>query len=230
MKRVFIVVFAIFPLLVMAQDVIVTVDENRLEDITIVAVTDLTVDYIVNGSSFSINKDSVNAILYSDGRYVQIPHNANTEIISEAPKSNPNENGVPNEITNLSYPEKSINSYTTIQQENMGSMSAGIVHGGHNDYWQKNFVMECAGWGMLAGGVLFFSLSFVPMWPNYGAAYASLGLGCACMVSGVTLGTIGCIRRTRNAQEKFYGQCATESQLTFKLQTDQNGLGLAVNF
>lgn len=97
------------------------------------------------------------------------------------------------------------------------------------EYWNKNFKMECAGWGLLGGGAFLLTLSCIPMWPTHGMAVSALMTGCACMATGATLGSIGYVRRTKKAHEIFNQQCAQE-KLTFNLQASQNGLGLALTF
>lgn len=103
------------------------------------------------------------------------------------------------------------------------------------DYWRKNFIMECAGWGLLSGGVVLVVAGGalageVPSGVSGG--YIGMAVvGAACVCAGIPLGAVGHIRRTQKAVDVFNMQCATRySEVRFNLQTSQNGIGLALNF
>ncbi|MCQ2340799.1 MAG: hypothetical protein MJZ79_08540 [Paludibacteraceae bacterium] len=99
------------------------------------------------------------------------------------------------------------------------------------DYWRKNFLMECAGWGLLSGGVVLVVAGSVAAASGGGAMLALTGVGAACVGAGIPLGAVGNVRRCKKAPEIFNQQCAARySEVRFNLQASQNGIGLALNF
>ncbi|MBQ0088139.1 MAG: hypothetical protein KBT27_02265 [Prevotellaceae bacterium] len=100
------------------------------------------------------------------------------------------------------------------------------------DYWRKNFVMECAGWGLLSGGVVLVVAGGAAAGVSGSGAMIGLAaVGAAAVCAGVPLGAVGHIRRTEKAVEVFNMQCAARySEVRFNLQASQNGIGLALNF
>ncbi|MBQ0153789.1 MAG: hypothetical protein KBS70_03285 [Bacteroidales bacterium] len=100
------------------------------------------------------------------------------------------------------------------------------------DYWRKNFLMECAGWGLLSGGVVMAVAGGAAAGVTGSEAMIGLAaVGAAAVCAGVPLGAVGHIRRTEKAVDVFNMQCAARySEVRFNLQASQNGIGLALNF
>ena len=102
------------------------------------------------------------------------------------------------------------------------------------DYWRKNFLMECAGWGLLSGGTILLVTGCILGGGTATGAEAYYGLaaaGAACVGAGIPLGAVGNVRRCKKAPEIFNQQCAARySEVRFNLQASQNGIGLALNF
>lgn len=85
MKRIFIILFALLPLLLNAG-VIMKRSGERVDEISIKNVSDTEIVYIdASGNEVSILKNDVSAILYDDGRYEEIKQNApSSHNVSEA--------------------------------------------------------------------------------------------------------------------------------------------------
>ena len=56
----------------LAQDVISLKNGERIENVTALSITDSVVVYMVEGKEIQLPHNSVDAILYADGRYVEI--------------------------------------------------------------------------------------------------------------------------------------------------------------
>lgn len=103
------------------------------------------------------------------------------------------------------------------------------------DYWRKNFIMECAGWSLLSGGVVLVvaggALAGVVESEVSGGYIAMAAIGAAWVCAGIPLGAVGHVRRTEKAVDLFNMQCAARySEVRFNLQASKNGIGLALNF
>ena len=73
MKRALIIIAAISCAgFVLAQDMISLKSGERIENVTVSSISDTTITYVTNGREKIISNIKVNAILYSDGRYVEI--------------------------------------------------------------------------------------------------------------------------------------------------------------
>ncbi len=57
----------------LAQDIIALNSGERIENVTVSAITDQEIIYVNEGSEIRIPRNSVNAVLYADGRYEEIP-------------------------------------------------------------------------------------------------------------------------------------------------------------
>ncbi|MBQ0153790.1 MAG: hypothetical protein KBS70_03290 [Bacteroidales bacterium] len=114
------------------------------------------------------------------------------------------------------------------------------------DYWRKNLIMECVGWGLLGSGIAITAVGSAlagiahsqfsglitdeerSAWEQ-GIAVAAVGA--AFVATGIPLVTVGHIRRCKKAPEIFNQQCAKDySDIRVDLQASQNGIGLALNF
>ena len=72
MKRLILIVFVLFPILIQAG-IIVKKSGEQIDNVTIKSVTDAEVEYkISNGKSKTIPRSEVSAILYDDGRYEEL--------------------------------------------------------------------------------------------------------------------------------------------------------------
>lgn len=86
MKRTIIILFAFLPMLLHAG-VILKHSGERLEDVTIKSVNDTEIVYELNGQEISIPKTDVSAILYDDGRYVEIKVQKPTSLVDNSENS-----------------------------------------------------------------------------------------------------------------------------------------------
>lgn len=66
-----IVILSLCPILAWA-DIIVQKEGENIEDVTVISVASTEITYELNGSTQTLSKDQVSAILYSDGRYEEI--------------------------------------------------------------------------------------------------------------------------------------------------------------
>lgn len=75
MKRIFVILFAMLPML-MNAGVIMKKSGDRIENVSIKSITDTEVIYTAeNGTEASLLKSDVQAVLYDDGRYEEIRQN-----------------------------------------------------------------------------------------------------------------------------------------------------------
>lgn len=72
MKRILFALVALVPLLVLAQDIVVTKAGTNIEDVKVKAITDTEIIYVLNGTETALPRNEVTAILYEDGRYEEI--------------------------------------------------------------------------------------------------------------------------------------------------------------
>lgn len=59
--------------LLLAQDVVVLTNGERIENVKVSSITDSILIYMTGGKEMTLLHDSVYAILYADGRYEEIP-------------------------------------------------------------------------------------------------------------------------------------------------------------
>ena len=90
MKRIFVILFALLPMLMYAG-VIMKKSGDRIDNVSIKSVTDTEIIYTTgSGKKASVLKSEVSAVLYDDGRYEEIRQNenpasdSNTEVAREA--------------------------------------------------------------------------------------------------------------------------------------------------
>ena len=70
----------------LAQDIIALKNGERIENVTVSNVTDTIISYIADGDEIVLQNDSINAILYADGRYVEITTtNAKADALNTSP-------------------------------------------------------------------------------------------------------------------------------------------------
>lgn len=230
-------------------DVIITTKSEKLE-VKIVEISSTEVKYKkinnLQGPTFVLNTNDINTIMYENGEVQVIEHQAaqpQTQQVQQPYGYQPNYNAGYNNAQR---------SYAGTQG-NTGNTSGMIIRNGSTylyngqpivlqdflyqnspiayDYWRKNFVMECAGWGLLAGGSVFFITGwFLPIGVAGGATIVALGG--ACLVSGVTMGCVGNIRRTQKVLDVYNLQCNNNrySDIRFDIKASQNGIGLAMSF
>lgn len=99
------------------------------------------------------------------------------------------------------------------------------------NYWRKNFVMECAGWGLLSGGTVLV-IAGCCLIDTDGATSISLAvIGAAAMITGTPLACVGHIRRAKKAVDMYNQQHAPRyADIRVDLQASSNGIGLAFAF
>lgn len=224
-------------------DVIITTKSEKLE-VKIVEISSTEVKYKkinnLQGPTFVLNTNDINTIMYENGEVQVIEHQAaqpQTQQVQQPYGYQPNYNAGYNNVQR---------SYAGAQGY-MGNTSGMIIRNGsaylYNgqpivlqdflyqncpiayDYWRKNFVMECAGWGLLAGGVVMVAMTSWNVWP-----VAIIGAGFT--AAGVTMGCVGNIRRTKNVLDVYNLQCNNNrySDIRFDIKASQNGIGLAMSF
>ena len=69
--------------LILAQDVISLKSGNRIENVIVSSISDTTITYVMNGREQNVSKTIVGAILYADGRYVEISNAEHSLSISK---------------------------------------------------------------------------------------------------------------------------------------------------
>ena len=73
MKRFIILMMAIScAVLILAQDVISLKSGDRIENVKVLSITDSVIVYVMEGNEIKLPRNSVDAILYEDGRYEEI--------------------------------------------------------------------------------------------------------------------------------------------------------------
>ena len=63
---------------ILAQDIVVLKSGERIENVIVSSISDTTITYVTNGSVQNISNTKVGAILYADGRYVEISNTENS--------------------------------------------------------------------------------------------------------------------------------------------------------
>ena len=58
--------------IILAQDIIALKNGERIENVTVSSITDSVIVYIADENSIQLPRNSVDAILYADGRYLEI--------------------------------------------------------------------------------------------------------------------------------------------------------------
>lgn len=224
-------------------DVIITTKSEKLE-VKIVEISSTEVKYKkinnLQGPTFVLNTNDINTIMYENGEVQVIEHQAaqpQTQQVQQPYGYQPNYNAGYNNVQR---------SYAGAQGY-MGNTSGMIVRNGGTylyngqpivlqdflyqtcpiayDYWRKNFIIECTGWGLLAGGVVMVAMTSWNVWP-----VAIIGAGFT--AAGVTMGCVGNIRRTQKVLDVYNLQCNNNrySDIRFDIKASQNGIGLAMSF
>ena len=121
MKRLFIIIFALLPMMLYAG-IIVKKSGEQLTDITIKSVTDNEIIYKnSNGKSITISKSEVSAILYDDGRYEEIKQPIKLEEDYSTPSMSTEEN------KNFSQKEESKKTNDAIQSQSSPKTDKRII-------------------------------------------------------------------------------------------------------
>lgn len=245
-KFLFTLLTSLFTISAFCADVIITTKSEKLE-VKIVEISSTEVKYKkinnLQGPTFVLNTNDINTIMYENGEVQVIEHQAAQPQAQQVQQPQQQSYGYqPN--YNAGY-NKVQNSYAG-SQGYMGNTAGMIVRNGSNyfynnqpivlqdflyqtcpvayDYWRKNFIMECAGWGLLAGGVMMVAMTSWNVWP-----VAIVGAGFT--AAGVTMGCVGNIHRTKNVLDIYNMQCANKyADIRFDLKASQNGIGLAMSF
>ncbi|MBQ7209946.1 MAG: BACON domain-containing protein [Paludibacteraceae bacterium] len=76
MKTYILLFLLLLPTAVIAQDVIILSNNKRIENTIVENVSEFEIKYKINGETKSISANEVFAIIYEDGRYVEISHSA----------------------------------------------------------------------------------------------------------------------------------------------------------
>lgn len=231
-------------------DVIITTKSEKL-DVKIMEVSSTEIRYKkmnnLQGPTFVISTNDVNTILYENGEVQVIEHKAAQPTQQSQSYQQPaygqqqpayaqQPQGAP---YRRDYGQKPAygqqymgNGYIVRQGSHYSYNGQAIVL--HDflyqncppayEYWRKNFMMECAGWGMMSGGVVLVALTSWNFWPM-------AVIGGAALCAGVPMGAVGYIRRAQKAPDMFNAQCASRyADVRVNLQASQNGIGLAFAF
>lgn len=251
MKKILFTIFATTVALVaLSADVIITTKSEKLE-VKIMEISSSEVKYKkinnLQGPTFVLNTSEINTIMYENGEVQVIEHKATQP--TAAPQTSYNNQPMQYPQT---YNNGYNNGYNYGTNNRMpypgtpGYAGPGIIRDGRHyyfngqqivlqdflyqtcpvayDYWRKNFVIECVGCGLLAGGATLVCLTSWNLWP-----LAVVGGAFVC--AGVPMVCVGNIRRCKKAPEMFNQRCASQfSDIKINLQASQNGIGLALTF
>lgn len=247
---------ALLPLSMYAADMIITTKSEKLE-VKIIEVSSTEIRYKkmsnLEGPTFVISTSDINSILYENGDVQVIEHKATVQpqmvqsypqVQQSYPQTQPYGYSV-----QPSYGQP--NGYSQVQFAAPGYIVRQGTRYSFNgqkirlhdfldsncpfayDYWRKNFIMECVGWGAMGAGTVFFfwGVAGLSQVPNSSVGIAMTVVGAGLMGAGVSMGTVGYIRRAQKAVDLYNQQCTPRySDVRIDLRSSQNGLGLAFVF
>lgn len=68
---------------ILAQDIVVLKSGERIENVIVSSISDTTITYVTNGREHNVSNTKVGAILYADGRYVEMSNTENSLSINQ---------------------------------------------------------------------------------------------------------------------------------------------------